>query len=57
MIDYITLEILAGRVADDLVELHAVGGIELESWSNATRLVELFYKVDKKVVVGEKRVN
>lgn len=52
--DYIGLEILARRVADDLVELHTVGGIELESWSNATRLVELFYNVDKKVTIGEK---
>lgn len=55
MMDYIALEILSRRVADDLVELHANGGIELESWSNATRLVELFYQVDKKVIVGDKK--
>lgn len=57
MIDYIALEILARRVADDLVEMHKATGIELESWDNAKRLVNLFYYVDSKVVVGDKREN
>jgi len=57
MKDYITLEILARRVADDLVDMHNSTGIELESWSNAKRLVELFYYVDSKVVIGGKREN
>ena len=57
MTDYITLEILARRVADDLVDMHNSTGIELESWSNAKRLVELFYYVDSKVVIGGKREN
>lgn len=53
--DYIGLEILARRVADDFVDLHNKTCIELESWDNATRLVELFYNVDKKVTIGEKK--
>lgn len=55
MMDYISLEILARRVADDLVVMHNASGIELEQWDNAKRLVNLFYYVDSRVVIGDKR--
>ena len=57
MIDYISLEILTRRVVEDLVEMHRATAIELESWDNAKRLVNLFYYVDTKVTIGDKREN
>lgn len=44
-------------LADDLAELHTVGGIELDDWKSARSLVEKFYNtaVNTQLVIKEKR--
>jgi len=44
-------------LADDLVELHNLGGIELDDWKSARSLVENFYAtyVNTKLVIGDKK--
>ena len=44
-------------LADDLAELHTVGGIELDDWKSARSLVEKFYntRVNTQLVIGDKR--
>jgi hypothetical protein len=47
---------LLEKLAEDLVDLHKVGGIELESWENALELVEYFYNTYHKVTIGKKKI-
>ena len=53
--DYKTL---ASQLADDLVELHNVGGIELEQWDTAYKFVKVFYNTEEQVqiIIGSKKV-
>jgi hypothetical protein len=48
-------EHITARLADDLVEMHSVGAIELEYWETARLLVEQFYDVHTKVMIGAKK--
>jgi hypothetical protein len=43
---------LLARLADDFVEMHDVGAIELEYWETALEVVEMFYQTKKKVSIG-----
>jgi hypothetical protein len=45
------------KLAEDLVEMHIVGAIELEYWETARLLVEQYYEVNNKVTVGARKVN
>jgi hypothetical protein len=49
---------LLATLADDFVELHRVGGIELEQWETAHKFVKLFYTTEefttRHIVIGEK---
>lgn len=44
-------------LADDLAELHNIGGIELDEWKSARSLVEKFYDtyVNTKLVIKDKK--
>lgn len=45
------------KLADDLVELHNVGGIELEHWDTAYKLVKIYYNVEEvvQIIIGSKK--
>lgn len=43
------------RLADELVEMHIATGIELEYWETARLLVEQYYHVTTKVMIGAKK--
>ena len=49
---------LASQLADDLVELHNVGGIELEQWQTAYEFVKIYYHTEEmvQIVIREKKV-
>jgi hypothetical protein len=53
--DYKTL---TSQLADDLVELHNVGGIELEHWNTAYEFVKIYYNTEEmvQIVIREKKV-
>ena len=53
--DYKTL---TSQLADDLVELHNVGGIELEQWQTAYEFVKIYYNTEEivQIVIREKKV-
>jgi hypothetical protein len=53
--DYKTL---ASQLADDLVELHNVGGIELEHWNTAYEFVKIYYNTEEvaEIRIGSKKV-
>ena len=42
---------LIKKLADELVELHQHGGIELESWETAYNLVKLFYNTEEVIEI------
>jgi hypothetical protein len=46
------------KLADELVELHQHGGIELESWETAHNLVKEFYHTEevRQIVIKDKVV-
>ena len=48
---------LASQLADDLVELHNVGGIELEQWETAYQIVKHFYNTEEyvQIIIREKK--
>ena len=46
---------VVARLAEDLVEMHSVGAIELEYWETARLLVEQYYNVFTKVMIGDKK--
>jgi hypothetical protein len=48
---------LASQLADDLVELHNVGGIELEQWQTAYEFVKIYYNTEEviEIRIGSKR--
>ena len=48
---------LASQLADDLVELHNIGGIELEQWKTAYEFVKIYYNTEEQVqiVIGSKK--
>jgi hypothetical protein len=39
------------KLADDLVEMHGCGAIELETWANAYELVKTFYHTEEVVQI------
>jgi hypothetical protein len=45
------LDALIETLADELVELHTVGGIELEQWDTAYQLVKRFYHTEELVEI------
>ena len=49
------LEHITKRLADDLVEMHNATAIELEYWETARLLVEQYYDVHTKVMIGAKK--
>jgi preprotein translocase subunit SecB len=54
-VKHLTLEELAERLADELVDTHNDTGIDLGYWETALELVERFYEVDVKVTIKNKR--
>ena len=54
-VKHLTLEELAERLADELVDTHNDTGIDLGYWETALELVERFYKVDVKITIKGKR--
>ena len=42
---------LIEKLADDLVELHNVGGIELEQWQTAYEFVKIYYNTEEMVQI------
>jgi len=54
-VKHLTLEELAERLADELVETHNATGIDLGFWETARELVERFYEVSVEVTVGKKK--
>ena len=48
-------EHITARLADELVEMHNATAIELEYWETARLLVEQYYNVYTKVMVGDKK--
>lgn len=48
---------LVSQLADDLVELHNVGGIELEQWQTAYEFVKIYYNTEEmvQIVIREKK--
>jgi hypothetical protein len=49
---------LLSELADHFVELHNVGGIELEQWETAYNFVKKFYNTEEmvQIVIREKKV-
>jgi len=56
MID--TTDPLLSELADHFVELHNVGGIELEQWETAYQFVKHFYHTEEmvQIIIREKKV-
>ena len=48
---------LASQLADDLVELHNVGGIELEQWQTSYEFVKIYYNTEEvvEIRIGSKK--
>jgi len=48
---------LLQTLADDFVDLHRVGGIELEQWETAYKFVKHFYHTEEyvQIVIGGKK--
>jgi hypothetical protein len=55
-VKHLTLEELAERLADELVDTHNATGIDLGYWETARELVERFYEVRVRVVVANKKI-
>jgi len=55
-VKHLTLEELAERLADELVDSHNATGIDLCYWETARELVERFYEVRVRVVVANKKI-
>jgi peptidase E len=55
MID--TTDPLLSELADHFVELHNVGGIELEQWETAHQFVKHFYNTEEmvQIIIREKK--
>jgi hypothetical protein len=49
---------LLSELADHFVELHNVGGIELEQWETAHKFVKHFYNTEEyvEIRIGSKKV-
>ena len=54
-VKHLTLDELAERLADELVETHNATALDLAYWETARELVERFYEVNVEVVIGNKR--
>lgn len=54
-VKHLTLDELAERLADELVETHNATAIDLAYWETARELVERFYEVNVEVVVAGKK--
>ena len=48
---------LLERLAFEIVDLHNVGGIELEQWDTAYQFIKNFYNTEEyvQIVIGEKK--
>jgi len=44
-------EHVVARLAEDLVEMHSVGAIELEQWNTAYEFVKHFYHTEEMVQI------
>jgi hypothetical protein len=55
-VKHLTLDELAERLADELVDTHNATGIDLGYWETARELVERFYEVRVRVVVENKKI-
>lgn len=55
-VKHLTLEELAERLADELVDSHNATAIDLGYWETARELVERFYEVRVRVVVANKKI-
>lgn len=55
-VKHLTLDELAERLADELVDSHNATGIDLGYWETARELVERFYEVRVRVVVANKKI-
>lgn len=54
-VKHLTLEELAERLADELVDTHNATGIDLGYWETARELVERFYEVRVRIQIGNKK--
>jgi preprotein translocase subunit SecB len=54
-VKHLTLEELAERLADELVETHNSTAIDLGFWETARELVERFYEVNVEITIGNKK--
>lgn len=55
MFEIHNLDHITKRLADDLVEMHQCGAIELEYWETARLLVEHYYNVRTHILIGDKK--
>ena len=55
MFEINNIEHINRRLAKELVEMHDCGAIELEYWETARLLVEQYYEVFNKVIIGGKK--
>jgi len=49
------LELIAEKLAADLVQMHRDTAIELQYWENGLRLVDYFYDTRSSVEIGNKK--
>lgn len=54
-VKHLTLDEVAERLAEELVQAHNDTGIDLGYWETALELVERFYEVEVKVIIKNKR--
>jgi hypothetical protein len=54
-VKHLSIEELAERLADELVQAHNATGIHIGYWESALELVERFYEVDVEVIIKNKR--
>ncbi len=54
-VKHLTIEELAERLAEELVDIHNDTGIDLGYWETALEIVERFYEVEVKVIIKNKR--
>lgn len=55
MFEINNIEHINKRLASELVEMHDCGAIELEYWETARLLVEKYYEVRTKIIIGGKK--
>jgi hypothetical protein len=50
------LELIAEKLAADLVQMHKDTAIELQYWEHGLRLVDYFYNTYSSVEIGKKKL-